>query len=97
MPTGASSNISIGCMLYFGSIPLMTILVEVDMSVTLLVRIEANASGISSFEGEILARLARPITAGRKTAVAAVLLMKAETMATVTMMIIARKYGLPPP
>jgi hypothetical protein len=75
----------------------MTMLVEVDISVTLLVRMEANASGIKSFEGDIRARRANPMTAGTNTAVAAVLLMKAESNETASIIITASRIGLFPP
>ena len=45
MPTGASSNIPIGACWFCTSSSLTTRLVEVLISVTELVRIEANASG----------------------------------------------------
>jgi len=66
--------------------PLMTRFVDVLMSVTELVRIDANATGMRSREGEILARAAMPMTTGRKRAAAAVLLMNALRTETVIMM-----------
>ena len=66
---------------------LATILVEVLIRVTELVTIEANASGRRYFEALIPFFLAKPSTTGRKNAVAAVLLMNAERVATETRMV----------
>ena len=84
MPAGASSNMPIGACPPRTIISLMTMLVEVLMSVTELVRMEAKASGSSSRDGLVPFRAAMPSTTGMKKAVAAVLLMKAESSETET-------------
>src|SRR5688500_8786675 len=96
MPTGASSNMPIGGILYWVINPLTTRLVEVLIKVTELVRMEENDSGISSLDGLILARLARPMTIGTKNAVAAVLLTKALMLAAVTMTTRTKRVGSSP-
>src|SRR5262245_47247063 len=74
----------------------MTILVEVLTRVTELVRIEAKAKGISSFEGLIRARWARPKTRGIKNAVEAVLLIKAHIVAEATRITPSSRLGSSP-
>ena len=78
-PAGASSNMPIGFSPARTINSLITMLVEVLISVTELVRIEAKASGSSRREGLVLLCAAMPRTTGTKKAVAAVLLMKAES------------------
>ncbi len=65
--------------------PLMTTFVEVLINVTELERMEANASGMSSTDGDTLAFAATPSTTGKKNAAAAVLLMKALNVPTLSM------------
>ena len=84
MPAGASSNMPIGACPLLTIISLITMLVEVLMSDTELVRIEAKASGSSSRDGLVPLRAAMPSTTGMKKAVAAVLLMKADSSETET-------------
>jgi hypothetical protein len=89
MPAGASSNSPMGACPFLTIISLITMLVEVLMSETELVRIDAKARGRSSRDGLVPLRAAMPRTTGRKKAVAAVLLMKtesseAETITTAT-------------
>ena len=75
---------------------LTTIFVEVLISETELVRIEENAKGIRRLEALIRAFAAAPIATGRKKAVAAVLLMKAESTAVAIMIATTRRVGFPP-
>ena len=64
-----------GAIPFASIIPLTTILVVVEIRVTELARILANAKGINNFEREVFEFLAIPITIGRKNAVAPVLLI----------------------
>ena len=92
-PAGASSNMPIGGSPARTINSLITMLVEVLISVTELVRIEAKARGSSRREGLVLLCAAMPSTTGTKKAVAAVLLMKADSVATEIMMMASRKSG----
>ena len=74
----------------------MTILVDVLINVTELVRIEENARGNKYFEGLDRVLLANPKTIGMKNAVAAVLLMNADKAAAETMIVGKRTAGLSP-
>ena len=71
-------------------------LVEVLTRVTELERIDAKASGRRSRVGLILVRRARPMTTGRKNAVAAVLLITALKLAAATMTTSSSRPGFSP-
>ena len=58
---------------------------DVPIRVQVPPRIDAKAIGISSLEGLILALRESPMMGGKKTAVAVVLFMNAETLPTVVM------------
>ena len=73
--------------------PLTTRFVDVLISVTELLRIDENASGMSSFDGLIFARRATPKTIGTKNAVDAVLLMNAPRPADAIMTTICKRRG----
>src|SRR5918997_4512040 len=81
-PKGVNSNIPNGSCPCCSAIELTRMLVEVPRSVQTPPNIEANESGISSFEGLTLMSLASESMTGMKTATAAVLLAKAETAPT---------------
>ncbi len=93
MPTGVNSKSLRGERLYLGNIPLTAMLVEVPRSVQVPPSIDAKANGMSNFDGLTCALRAIPRTMGKKTAVVAVLLMKAETVAMGIRMISARARG----
>src|SRR5262245_58434895 len=82
-----------GAKLYWVIKPLMTMLVDVLIRVTELVKIEEKASGIKNFEALTLARWAKPKTIGTKKAVEAVLLMNAPKTAEATMITINMRLG----
>lgn len=71
-------------------------MLDVLTSVTELLRIDENASGISSFDGLIFDRRAMPTTSGMKNAVDAVLLMNAPSTADETMITMSTRFGLLP-
>ena len=73
--------------------PLTTRLVEVEMTVTELLKMEEKASGMSSRPGLMPDFLAMPHTTGTNNAVAAVLLMKALRLAAVTITAISSRFG----
>ena len=76
--------------------PLTTMFVEVLTSVTELVTIEANASGMRSFDALTPDFFAMPKTIGRKNAVEAVLLMNAPMPAEASMTIQSSRSGSVP-
>src|SRR5215212_1408347 len=96
MPTGASSNIPIGGSPAFVIRPLITRFVDVLINVTELVRIDANATGISRDDGDTLDFAVIPSTIGRKKAAAAVLLMNALNTATLIITTASRGAGRVP-
>src|SRR5688572_15542984 len=97
IPTGAISKTPIsGRTLYCFINPLTTMLVEVLISVTELVRMEEKARGKSNLVGLMFALAAIPSTIGTKNAVQAVLLMKALSPDAEIMMTNNNRVGLSP-
>jgi len=87
-PSGVNSNIEKPSSPFFSAMELTRMFVEVPMSVHTPPNIEANESGIRSFEALTSKSAATPITTGIKIATAAVLLMKAE-MTPITLIMAA--------
>ena len=82
--------------LYPSNIDEARMLGGVPIKVILPPRREAKESGMSSFEGGILAWRATLTTAGRRMATAPMLFIKADMVPTVNMMTTVRRAGLLP-